>query len=441
MKKLLARLGWVVVIAALIVAAYVYDRTRSLLVEMGTVSRGRIEEYVTEEARTQLETERVIAAERAGTVERIGLVEGDIVSAGQTVTSVEATELELSLGILQDELAEIQARLSGADVPLPKPAEVETADKRREQAALKLARTTQQVNAARAELEFAQRQFTRIEGLKESGSASDEQFDAARRRLEVARAELKAAEHDLEAARVAVQIAELGRKVLDQSMQDTAHLHQLYQAQQERVSKMLQLTVQESHIESPIDGVVLEKMSDSQQYVQPGTPLLRVGDMGSIEVRADILSDEVGRVRVGQKVLLVGRALPEPPPVGRVKRIFPSGFTKISSLGVREQRVSVLVEFHNSNLGLKPGYELDVKIVVASEEDAVLVPGEAVFATEEGMGVFVVEGGKARLREVETGLTGEDYYQVRAGLQPGEVVVLRPPTELEDGRRVKKAID
>jgi HlyD family secretion protein len=441
MKRLLARLGWVVVIAALVVAAYVYDRTRRVPVEMGTVSRGPIEEYVTEEARTQLETERVIAAERAGTVERIELEEGDTVSAGQTVTSVEATELELSLGILQDELAEIQARLSGADVPLPKPAEVETADKKREQAALKLAGTTQQMNAARAELEFAQRQFTRIEGLKESGSASEEQFDAARRRLEVARAELKAAEHELEAARVAVRIAELGRKVLDQSMQDTAHLHQLYRAQQERVSKMLRLTVQESHIESPIDGTVLEKLIDSQQYVQPGMSLLRVGDMSSIEVRADILSDEVGRVRVGQRVLLAGRALPETPPVGRVKRIFPSGFTKISSLGVREQRVPVLIEFDNSDLGLQPGYELDVKIVVASEEDVVLVPSEAVFATEEGMGAFVVEAGKARLRQVETGLTGEDCYQVTAGLQPGEVVVLRPPTELEDGRRVKKATD
>ena len=441
MKRLLARLGWVALIAALAAGAYVYDKTRSLPVEMGVVSRGPIEEYVTEEARTQLETDRLIAAERAGTVARITLEEGDAVSAGQTVTSLEQKELELSLGMLQDELDEIHARLSGADVPLPKPAEVRMAQERVEKAAMELGRAKEQVDAAQAEMDFARRRFTRAQELKQSGSATEEQFDEAQRGLEVARARLKAAEYELEAAEVAQRIAALGTDLLDQSMQDTAHLHRVYRAQRERVTKMLRLLEQEAHIESPIDGVVLEKMLDSRRFVHPGTSLLRIGQMSTIEVRSDILSEEVGRVRVGQKVLLVGRALPEPPPVGRVKRIFPAGFTKISSLGVREQRVPVLVEFDNSALGLKPGSELDVKIVVASEEDAVLVPGEALFATEDGMGAFVVQEGRAHLREVETGLTGDDYHEVTAGLEPEEVVILRPPRDLEKGQRVKRTQD
>ena len=119
----------------------------------------------------------------------------------------------------------------------------------------------------------------------------------------------------------------------------------------------------------------------------------------------------------------------------------PSGFTKISSLGVRQQRVAVLIDFDNSELGLGPGYELDVKIAVDTKEDILLVPGEAVFATAEGSGVFVIDGGRAGLRQVTTGLQGEDYYEVLKGLEPGETVILRPPTNLEAGGRVKAVGD
>jgi HlyD family secretion protein len=352
------------------------------------------------------------------------------------VVAIEDSEFELSLGMLRDELKEIEGRLDGVDVPLPKRSEIEAAEKEREKAEIEVEMLLKEREAAQAELRYAESELQRIEGLYEKGSATARQYDTARRSFDVARARAQAVERQLEGARAAVEIAHLRRRVLDESMQDTAHLRRVYRAQTDRVEKMMNLLVQEAAVESPIDGVVLEKYVDSEKYVQPGTPLLRVGDMDTIEIRSDILSDEIARVRPGQEVVLVGPSVRNPGARGTVRKIYPSGFTKVSSLGVREQRVPVLIDFDNEELNLQPGYELDVKIVVAARDDALLAPTEAVFATADGMGAFVVEDGRARLRRLETGLVGEDHYEVTRGLEEGETVILRPPTDLEEGDRV-----
>jgi len=435
--NLLRKLFWPAVIAAIVVGIYLYQALRPVEVEVARVERGRIEEYVTEEAETQLHTERLVAAERAGTMRRIRLEVGDHVSAGQTITSIEDRELALTLGQLQDQLREIEAQLDGADVALPKPAEIEAAAEAIRQAEQQLAELSETQKATAAHLSYTESEFRRISRLHEAGTASEAQYEEVKRDYEVARPMADAIARRQEAARAAVDIARLRKKALEESLGDTAHLHRLYEAQRDRVRKMIELIEQEAVVKSPIDGVVLEKHLDSERYVQPGTPLLTVGDMDSIEIRADILSDEVGRVKPGQKVLLVGPAIRQAGAVGTVRQVYPSGFTKISSLGVRQQRVQVLIDFDNSRLGLAPGYELDVKIAVAAADDAVLVPTEAVFATADGSAVFVVAGGRARLRSISTGLKGDDIYQVTDGLQPGETVILRPPSDLKPGQRVR----
>lgn len=437
MKSILKRFGWLILVVLAALALWAYARTRAVAVETAQVSRGAIEQYVTEEAQTQLDAERILVADRAGTLRRITLEEGDPVRAGQELAAIEDTELELELGMLRDQLEEIQGRLDGVDVPLPKPSEIQTASEQIRQAQAEVERLEKEEEAAKADLAYAQREFERTTELHQKGTASEQQLDTARRNLEVARAGDEALARQLEAARIAVDVARLRRRTLDESMQDTAHLRVVYSAQRERVRKSIELLKHEAAIRSPLDGVVLEKYVDSQRFVQPGTQLLKVGDPDTIEIRSDILSEEVGLIEVGQKAILVGRAIRAGDAAGRVKKVYPSGFTKISSLGVQEQRVPVLIEFDNSRLGLQAGYELDVKIVVAAAENALLVPAEAVFATAEGSAVFVVEGGRARRTEIETGLTGEDHYEVVEGLSEGQTVVLRPPTELEDGARVE----
>ncbi len=437
MKGLLRKLLWPAVIAAIVAGIYLYQALRPTEVEAVALQRGRVEEYVTEEAKTQLHTEREVAAQRAGTMHRITLEVGDRVKAGQVLTTIEDNELKLTLGQMQDQLKEIEARLAGADVTLPKPSEIDAAEQAASQAEKELAQMTQAQKATDAYLAYTQKEFRRMSGLFASGTVTQDQLDQAQRDYDVARPSAEAMTSRMEASRASVDVARLRVQTLKASLDDTAYLHQVYDAQKARVQKMIDLFNKQAQVTSPIDGVLLEKYLDSERFVQPGTALVRIGDMDTIEVRADILSEEVGRVKPGQKVLLVGPAVGAASARGTVRQVYPSGFTKVSSLGVRQQRVQVLIDFDNSALGLGPGYKLDVKIAVAAHDDVVMVPTEAVFATAQASGVFVIEGGRARLRTIRTGLKGEDVYEVTDGLRAGDTVILRPPTDLKDGRRVK----
>ncbi len=439
MKALLRKLLWPAVIAAIVVGIYLYQALKPLTVDAEAIRRGRVEEYVTEEAKTQLHTEREVAAQRAGTMRRIALEVGDRVKAGQVITSIEDNELKLTLGQMQDQLREVEARLAGADVTLPKQSEIDSAEQAATQAEKELTEMTEAQKATDAYLAYTEKEFRRVSGLHAAGSASQDQLDQAKRDYDVARPTAEAMTSRMEATRASVDVARLRVQTLKASLGDTAYLHKLYDAQKANLQKMIDLFNIQSQVTSPIDGVVLDKYLDSERFVQPGTALVRIGDMSSIEIRSDVLSEEVGRVKPRQKVLLVGQAIREPDAQGTVKQVYPSGFTKVSSLGVRQQRVQVLVDFDNSQLDLGPGYKLDVKIVVAAHDDAVMVPTEAVFATANGSGVFVIEDGHARLHTIETGLKGEDIYEVTKGVKPGDTVILRPPTDMKEGQRVKVA--
>jgi HlyD family secretion protein len=439
-KKSPARFIWPAVAALVLAALVAMVLMRPVEVGIAVVRRGSVEEVVTEEARTQLHTERAVTAELPGTAQRVELEEGDNVEDGQTVTTIEDTDLRLYLDVLRAQLKEVEARLEGVDVPLPKPSEIDAAGQDAVRAEHEVQALEQDVASAEADLQYADRDFRRVKALFDAGSVTDREYEEARRVLASAQAAHGALADRLAAARAAAQVAGLRKQVLVDRLGDTAYMRDVYAAQMEQSRKEIDLLTHElekSTVRSPIAGVVLEKQLDSRQFVQPGAPLITVGDMGTIEIRADILSDDVGRVKVGQKVHLIGRAVRDPSVLGEVRKIYPSGFTKISSLGVRQQRVAVLIGFDNSKLDLKPGYKLDVQIVVDSRENAVLVPADAVFASAEGMAVFAVEGGKARVRPVKLGLKGEQDYEVTAGLEPDERVVRRPPTDLKPGRRVK----
>ncbi|NLW49760.1 MAG: efflux RND transporter periplasmic adaptor subunit [Candidatus Brocadiaceae bacterium] len=444
MRKTLARFRWPAVVLLLALAWFALRRLQSVEVDVAVVERGPVREVVTEEARTQLRTERIVTADLPGTAHRVRLREGDPVEAGQVLTTIDGTELAILQETLRAQLAEVEARLAGVDVPLPKPSELAAAEQDALRTLHEAEALEREVEGAEADLRFATDEDRRARALFEAGSIPDREYELARRHLATMQAARDSLAARLAAARAGAEVARLRRQVLQESLADTAHLHDVYAAQIAQSRSNIALLAHElgkTDVRSPIAGVLLEKHLDSDRFVQPGTPLATVGDPTSIEIRADILSDDIRRIREGQPVRLLGRAVTDPTASGRVARVFPSGFTKISSLGVRQQRVAVLIEFDNSTLGLKPGSELDVRIVVDTCQDAVTVPADCVFSAAEGMAVFAVEAGRARLRPVALGLKGQETYQVTDGLSPGERVIRRPPTDLSAGRRVKARPD
>jgi HlyD family secretion protein len=266
---------------------------------------------------------------------------------------------------------------------------------------------------AQAASEQAASELKRQSQLAKSGIVSAEA-------LERARTEAEAAQQAFRAAQFAVASAE----------------HELERAQ----AVLLQASGGGRDIElrSPVDGAVLKRFRESEAVVPTGEPLLEVGDPNDLEIVTDLLSADAVKVRPGQPVSIEqwggDRALH-----GRVRRVEPSGFMKVSALGVEEQRVNVIVDFQDPGEAqqvLGDGYRVEVHIVVWEAPDVVKAPTSSLFRRGDDWAVFVVEEGRARLRPVQIGRRNGLEAQVLDGLRAGERVVVHPADTLADGQRV-----
>jgi HlyD family secretion protein len=363
-------------------------------VDTALAGNGPMVVTIDEEGRTRVRDRFVVAAPVAGRILRIELEAGDPVKRGAQVASVRAEP---------PPLLDLRSRAEAA-------AAVESA-----QAALGRARAEERRTLAG--LEQARRELARTRDLASSDLTTA-------RELEARAADVKAAEEALSAATFAVRMAasELERTQARLSPPSTA-----------ASGRVVTVT-------SPVDGVVLKRIRESETVVPAGEPLLEIGDPSELEIVADLLSTDAVRVRPGARVI-VDQWGGEGALDAKVRRIEPSGFTKISALGVEEQRVNVVVDFVDpakawSALG--DGYRVEVRIVIW-EADAVLkVPAGALFRVAERWAVYVVEDGRARRSFLEVGHQTGQEAEVLSGLTEGARVIVHPPDTLADGARVEE---
>jgi len=199
---------------------------------------------------------------------------------------------------------------------------------------------------------------------------------------------------------------------------------------------------------SPADGVVLSRFVSSEGFFAPGTRLLEIGRLEELEVEADVLSVDVVGVKPGHRVEIYGPAIGPAPARGTVTRIFPAGFSKVSSLGVEQQRVKVIVRFDPGDLerlrrerNLGVGYRVRVKIETAENPQALVVPRSALFRGPGGAWqLYAVRRGRAEIAAVRIGILNDEFAEVLEGLEEGEPVVPAPDTNLSDGQRVTAVV-
>jgi HlyD family secretion protein len=193
-------------------------------------------------------------------------------------------------------------------------------------------------------------------------------------------------------------------------------------------------------LRAPADGVVLRRLRESESVVAAGEPILEIGNLEDIEVVTDLLSMDAVRVGPGSTAWIEGWGGGEALRA-RVKRVEPSGFLKVSALGVEERRVNVVLALTDTT-GVPPtladGYRVEVRVVTWSTDAAIKVPVGALFRQGDAWAVFVVDGGRARMRTVVIGQQNDREAQIERGLESGEVVVLHPPDTLRDGARVER---
>jgi HlyD family secretion protein len=362
-------------------------------VEVGAISRGPLVVTVQEEGMTRVRDRFVVSAPLAGRVLRIELEPGDRVSRGAVVARMRPEA---------PSLLDARSRAEAA-------AAVDSA-----RAALGRARAEEQ--RARAALEQADREAGRVQALAQKGLATRQEADVRAADAQVARESANAAVFAVRAASSELLRAEAR---LAPPSADTR-------------GRVVTLT-------SPADGVVLRRVRESESAIPAGDPLLEIGDPQKLEIVADLLSTDAVRVKPGARAMIEqwggDKTLN-----GRVRRIEPAGFTKISALGVEEQRVNVVLDFLDpvaAWAALGDGYRVEVRIVVWEAPSVVKVPTSALFREGEGWAVYVVENGRARRAIVKLGRQTGQEAEVVSGPSPGVPVILHPGDLMADGVRVK----
>ncbi|MDR7153118.1 HlyD family secretion protein [Hydrogenophaga palleronii] len=387
-----------VVVVGLAIWAF---QPRPMQVEVASVSVGRFEQVLEEDGQLRLKQRYVIAAPTQAELLRPTLKVGDAVQAGDVVAT----------------LAPAAPQMIDARTRVVLQQRVGSADAMRRAAAAQLQRLqTAQAQAAleaeRAE-KLAQDQFIAPSARDQTALA----LRSAQQALEAGRAEVRAAEFALAEARAALAQSEptTGTR--------TAGLWQL---------------------RSPVSGQVIKLHQDSAVTVQAGQALLDIGDTRAIEAVIDVLSTDVPRIPAGAEVALTLGAA-SPPLQGRVSRIEPVAFTKVSALGIEEQRVNVVVEATAPELAtgtaLGEGYRVDARITVSSHDDALLVPTAALVRDADQWRVLVVKDGHTLAKPVTVLDRNADMARVNSGAQDsvkqGDQVVLYPGTTIQAGQRVK----
>ncbi len=393
----LRKLWWLLLaLAAVALLAWAFQPL-PVLVETAAVARGPMTVTVDNEGKTRVKDRYTVSAPLMGRLQRVTLKPGDPVVAGKTLVAViDATPPDL---LNPRSLAEAAARVKAAE------AAVQQAGSQTEQ--------------ARIRLEYADRELDRLTTTARSGAASQIDLEAAEQRRRAAREGIRASEF---AAQVAQFEMEQARAALDfiQPPADGAQPTPRFE------------------IYAPIDGLVFRVFEESATVVNPGARLLELADPAQLEVEVDILTTRAVQIIPGARMVIDHWGGPQPLEA-RVRVVEPSAFTKISALGIEEQRVNVIGDFTSppeERATLGDGFRIEARLVVWSAGDVLKVPAGALFRDAGEWAVFLNENARARLRRVSIGQRNDLEAEVLDGLAPGDAVLLYPNDQIQDGTRV-----
>jgi len=427
-------------ILALVAGGWAYLKTRPVLLGICRPTVGAVAAYVAEDGKTRLDEEYTVTMPIAGRVRRIELEEGNGVTSGDVVARIDDFELRRQLDKLRAQVEETRKLIEGVDIAKPKPEDLESARLKVAEARFQLDSTSKSIGIATIALGDAERDFRRMENLLAGGVVQRAQYDTAKAALDKAREALANDRIRSQAARKTLEIAQVASDRLRRSVDDNEYLRGVYLAQIRQTdaqTALIQDQLSKTIIRSPVTGDVLDKYAKDEQVLQAGTALLKIGDMSTIEIESDILSEEVGRVQPGQRVEISGKALGGQTVEGKVKRIYPGGFKKISALGIEQQRVKVIVAFDNGPLRLRPYVSVDLRIVTDERKNVLTLPDQAVFKNGNDWAVLVIANGRLVVKPIEIGLRNDQLVELVKGIENDAVVVAEPTNDLRPGQRAR----
>ncbi len=408
MKK---KIIWIaVVLVVTVIAVYkIKSGGQAADVELKKVTKGDIVEYVEETGDVMLEEKTEIYSTSAGKVIEVVKNTGEAVKAGETLVRMDNEDILLQIKALEAQKLSVAAKYDEAK---------STTDED------EIRRLNAQLSAAEAAYEESKSTMENNKVLYEAGAVSLETYKSSVTKL-------ASAEAALETARSNLSAAEKGA---------SANIRKQYEAQLSEIQtriEQLEKKSEEMVVKSPIDGLIMESEIETGSIVQMGSKLFEIGGSKGFYIESDVLVEDIAGIKAGSPVIIENEDLGIKDVKGTVRKIHPKAESKMSDLGIEQKRVKVEIDLDNTVEGLRPGYELTVKIITQSRKDTLLADEKAIFNYQGKDYVFVNENGVAKLRAIEKGLESENMVEVLKGLKEGEEVVISPAETLEEGTKLK----
>lgn len=389
MKKNMRKLVLVAAVAGLAVLLAIAFRPAAFEVDIAAVRRGALQETLEQEGKTRMHDSFVLASPVAGRLKRIELHAGDPVKVGEIVATIDPVPLE------PQQRAALQARL-------------QTAQELEREATARVQRAEADSSQAKADLERATK-------LAAAGVIAREALEKAQTADKTANKELDAALFKSKAA--ASQVEEAKAALLATAAQDPAGIKTVY-------------------LRSPVPGRVLRLIEQSERVVGQGTPVVSIGYTPRLEIVADYLTTDAVKISPGMPALIEEWGGSKPI-LARVRLVEPGAFTKISALGVEEQRVNVVLDFVSAPEQLGDAYRVEVRVITWQSPSVLKVPLSALFRRGDDWNVFIAATDRASRRNVKIGHRSDLEAEVLDGLREGERVIVHPGNELTDASRIR----
>lgn len=393
--RLIRRIFAAIAVALVIGAIVIAWMPKAVPVDVAEVTRGPFEVTVDEDGKTRVKDRYLVSAPLMAHIARITLQVGDDLEPGTMLARLSPTPSQL---LDPRNRAQAQARVGAA-----------SAGKRQ-------ARST--IARIETELRYAEREAERQRLLKSTGAIAEAVLERA----------------DLEASRLKEELAraEFSAKVVDQELvMARAALGRMGAGPKAERDERLDLV-------SPVKGRVLRVVQQSEGVVQPGTPLLEIGDPNALEIVVDVLTSDAVEIEPGTPVR-IDRWGGERDLRAHVRMIEPSAFTRLSALGVEEQRVNAIIDIdepHSVWSSLGDGYRIEARMTVWQGKNVLQAPMSAAFRQGDGWAVFLVSDNRAKIAPVEIGHRNARAVEIVNGLREGQTVVLHPGDRVADGVRV-----
>ena len=442
------KVKWIVgiIIIVVIIVCIIYSKMQGISVHAAKISKGTVSEYIEERAVTSLPYLYKITMPLSGRIKPITLTPGTSLKKGQIIAQMDEADLQTAISKSKGQVDAIKGMIAVNKYRKLWTTARDESSKWIETMGNLVKVSEKKVLANESSYKFAAEY---AEAMVESGQAVS--------RINVSKAEMEASvsKVNLESAKIMqnvfiildsifklapVYINEfLHKKDLDCDVLKS-ELIAADAALQEN-----QRNLKRSKIESPVDGIILKRYVKNKRHLNIGTPILEIGDLNELQVTSNILSDEAINISPGNNVDIFGVAFGNIPITGKVIRVDPKGFTKLSSLGVEQQRVHVKIAFNKDSLEvlkkaqkkLGDGFRLQVKIYTATKDNVMKVPRTALFKGNDGKWkVYVIKNNKAEIKDIVIGLINDNEAEAVKGLKVGNKVILAPSNTIANGTRV-----